>query len=338
MLNIVSDERSATASPPTIQIRSGAWCRAFVDQVPGIGMAHERLDVRGPSGTTRCRYEGGGKASKGIVDAPYALASCSGGQRAGDIVVADEVTLALGNGAITSAKVILDEAAPCDRAEQPFETRASIIGRAVDGSGQPVTSPSIQVFDVPASGGARPDVSVSIDHGTFRARLTQFPESELANARAHHALLRIDAAGKLPAFRDVYVHPGDAVDVGEIVLGARDAKTTTIVPQDGTASDSQGRVFVDIPPGALSQSTAITITALTQREELSYPLPDSTATTYGFYIEPDGIELLQPVTVRLANWRGLPTALDIPVGFFDPVRSLWVHAGVAKYDWRGLVR
>jgi RHS repeat-associated protein len=282
--------------------------------------------------TASCRYEGGGKDAKDAADSPYTLTSCTNGAVAGDLVLASDVTLTLGNGGITSAKVAIDEV-ECATGEGAFESRASILGKTIDSSGNPITNATLEVFDVPTTSAPRPDVVITHGQdGAFRARLTQFPDNEGADVPSHHELLRISAAGKLRTYRDVVLRSGDAVDLGPIVLATADPKTTTIGANGGTATDSQSRVSVVIPAGALSSNTAVRVTAFETRDEVSYPLPDSTATTYGFSLEPDGLQFAQPVTVKLANWRNLPTNMDIPVGAFDAANARWTHVGQAKWN------
>jgi hypothetical protein len=103
-------------------------------------------------------------------------------------------------------------------------------------------------------------------------------------------------------------------------------------PAGGTASDSQGLVQVVIPPGALAVAVPVQITPFTKRAEVPARLPDITATTYAFELEPDGLQFAAPVTVRVANYRNLPTTLPIPTGYYDRAKGRWVHIGQAVWD------
>ena len=134
------------------------------------------------------------------------------------------------------------------------------------------------------------------------------------------------------AIRDAFLHPGDAADLGVITVVPRDPQVTNIGPAGGVATDSQGLVEVQIPPGATSEDVPVRITPLTQREHLPFPLPSTTVTTYAFELEPHGKVFDIPVTVRMANFRNLPPAIQIPVGYVDETTAKWVHEGWAVWD------
>ena len=136
----------------------------------------------------------------------------------------------------------------------------------------------------------------------------------------------------MPVFRDAYIHAGQAVDLGPIVTSLRDSTVTTIGPSGGTASDSQNLVQVVVPPGALSTSIPIVITPHKTRAEVPLRLPDSTVTTYAMTLEPEGTHFAMPVTVRVANWRNLPTTSSIPVGFAQTSDATWRNVGNATWD------
>ena len=69
-----------------------------------------------------------------------------------------------------------------------------------------------------------------------------------------------------------------------------------------------------IPPGALATTVPVQITPIRQRSDFPAPLPSSTLTMYGFELEPSGTTFATPATVRLANYRNVPTTLVIPTG------------------------
>jgi len=114
-------------------------------------------------------------------------------------------------------------------------------------------------------------------------------------------LVRIEASAYLPVYRDAWLHPGDAVDLGDVRLVARDPAVTNIGPAGGTASDSRGRIQVVVPAGALTTTIPIRITPIDARDDMPATLPDATVTGYGFELEPSGTTFLAPVTVRVAS-------------------------------------
>ena len=215
----------------------------------------------------------------------------------------------------------------------PSRSAHSILGNVQTFAGAPVTGFTITIYDVPVGSTPRSDVSLSAgDDGSFRARLTAFPDSEPPGTPAHHLMMYVEAPGYLRAMREVYAHPGTGVNVGVITVAARDSNTVTVDSNGGNVTDSQGLISLTIPPGALSAPTPITVTPYMHREELGAPLPTITVTGYGFSLEPSGTELAQPATVTIKNWRSLPTSVQIPVGRFDEVNGHWQHEGVAAWN------
>jgi len=221
--------------------------------------------------------------------------------------------------------------------DAPFETRASLLGTLVASGGGAVTGAAFTVTNAPAEGALpnapRGDVSASsaVD-GSSRVRLTSFPEVEADRTPPLHVLVRIATSAFLPAYRDAWIHSGDAVDLGVIKLVARDPAVTNIGPAGGTASDSQDRIEVVIPAGALASTVPIRITPIVNRDDMTAPLPESTVTGYGYELEPSGTAFAVPVTVRLANWRNAPTTVAIPAAFYDTDRGRWEHVAVATWD------
>jgi RHS repeat-associated protein len=222
---------------------------------------------------------------------------------------------------------------PSGSTDTPFEKGASLIGHVVDAGGAALSGASFTVYDERATGTPRPDVSVGTGtDGSFRLKLTSFPQTEPARSPAHHLIVVIDAPGTLRAYREAYAHPGDTADIGTIKLIARDPQITNIGPAGGKAQDSQGLVEVVIPPGALTTTIPVQITPLKERDQFPAPLPDATLTMYGFILEPHGTQFQVPVTVRTANYRNLPTTIELPSGYYNDVENRWEHAGIAKWD------
>ncbi len=231
--------------------------------------------------------------------------------------------------------------AGCDatptRGEDPFETRASLLANVRTTSGTALVDFSVEVFDANADGGPMPtpraDAMVTrAGDGSFRVRLSNFPEAEPERSPPHKLIVRVQPRDGFVVTREAYAHPGDVVDLGTLVVAARDPAVTVIGPEGGRAVDSQGLIEVVVPPGAVTAPVPVRVTPFRTREELPAELPANTVTTYGFELEPDGTTFAQPVTVRLRNWRQVPTSLDLPVGYFNKTHQRWEHVGYAHWD------
>jgi RHS repeat-associated protein len=266
--------------------------------------------------------------------------SASGTCRAGSPPVTDDGNLCTVDACQPATGVTHTTIPNCDptpvQGNAPFESRASLMGRLITSNGGAVTGASFTVTEAPApegSGAVRGDVSASTaGDGSFRLRLTTFPDVATDRTPPLHVLLRVTAAGVLPIFRDVWLHTGTAADLGIIKMVARDAAVTAIGPAGGTASDSANSVQVVIPAGALGSTVNVVITPFHARDEFPAPLPDATATMYGFELEPSGTTFASPVTVRIANTKNIPTTFSIPTGFYDPTVARWDHVAQATWD------
>lgn len=222
---------------------------------------------------------------------------------------------------------------PVQNADAALETRASLTGKVVTPAGTAPPGVSFQVFDERMTGAPRADVQTTLTaDGSFRIRLTSFPESEPERSPAHRLVLVVEAPGFLRAYRTAYARPGEVVPLGSVRLTSRDPVVTNIGPEGGRAVDSRGLVEVVIPPGATDTIVPVQITPFTDRAEFPAPLPDQSVTMYGYELEPSGTRFAAPVTVRATNYRNAPTTLELPVGYFDPVDQLWDHEGSATWD------
>ena len=214
-----------------------------------------------------------------------------------------------------------------------FETRASLLGRLVDGSGSGINGATVTVFDGDTTAPPRNDVVLTTGNdGSFRARLTTFPESAPVGTPPHRVLVRVEAPGILPILREAYLRPGDVSDLGDLVGLARDSAVTMIGPAGGTATDSQGLFTLEFPPGAVANIVAVRITPIPDRKEFPFPLPDATHTGYGVVFEPADLAFALPVTVRVQNPRNLPTTVPLPVGFVNDDLGRWEHVGAAFWN------
>lgn len=213
----------------------------------------------------------------------------------------------------------------------PLETHASVFGRVVDANGAALGGYTIEATDIPGSPRGDVVLTTAAD-GSFRLRLTSIPETAVEGTPPAHVLLAFKLANRLTAVRDVYLHAGEVLDVGAVALVERDPKVTVIGPAGGVATDTSGDIEVTIPPGALSANISVQVTPFRKRAHFPVPLPDVTTTMYGFDLSPDGTSFAQPVTVRVANTKNLPTSLEIPVGAADAKTGRWVHEGIATWD------
>ncbi len=214
-----------------------------------------------------------------------------------------------------------------------FEDRASIVGIVRDAADNPITGYSVAVYDAPASGVPRADITLTtMGDGSFRARLADFPQTQPDRTPPSHVIVKISSADFPTVMRDVYLRPGDVADVGVLTILERDTTVTMIGPAGGTATDSQGLVELDFPPGAVQTTVPVRITPVRTRDEFPYPLPHATITMYGAVLEPSGLQFAVPVTMRLTNYRSAPTGFTIPVGFVDEDNARWVHTGIATWD------
>src|SRR5882724_1728903 len=216
---------------------------------------------------------------------------------------------------------------------QPFETRASIMGRVINADGSPVTTFNAEVFNDTLDSAPRGDVQTTVNpDGTFRIRLLEFPLSVADRAAPQHILIQIEGEAFPSLLRSAYLHPGDVVALGDMTVLQRDPNVTMIGPEGGTAQDSQGTLSLQIPPGALAQTTPVRLTPIPTRAQFPAPLPSNTVTTYGMEIEPSGTVLSLPATLRIKNTLNLPTTMRIPVGTIDARYGDWTHEGFAVWD------
>lgn len=312
------------------------------------GNAPATVTVSAVGVNVTCNYVGGASVAHPSDPADvtqglaYVFVSCSNGAVAGNVVNAASITVHIDGddtAGTTTVTLPLSEEAPCNQApcdpndggcgpatgEGVFEKRASLLGRAVDKNGNAVTGVTFQIHDLPADT-QRSDVSPTTDSdGSFRLRLTTFSDHEIAGVGAQHVSLWIDSPTTVRAFRDAWLRPGDAPNLGDIVLSPRDPNVTVIGAGGGTAIDSQGLVEVVVPAGALAQNVPIRVTPFSSRAEVSAALPESTLTNYAVELEPSGTQFALPITVKVKNYRNIASNISMPVGVYDPKFGAWEH-------------
>jgi RHS repeat-associated protein len=236
-----------------------------------------------------------------------------------------------GTGGVTHTPIVGCDPNPTTGGD--YETRASLLATVKFSDGGPATGYTVTAYDDVTTGTPRADAVVTeASDGSFRVRFTSFPTSEADRSAPHRIALKIESPSFLPVYRMASVHPGTTLNLGTISVVARDTKVTVIDAAGGTATDSQGLVEVQVPPGAVSSPTPVRITPFKHRADLPFSLPDVTLAGYAMQLEPEGTQFAAPVTVRVTNWRNMPTTLVIPVGVLDPATLRWKHLAFGTWD------
>jgi len=172
------------------------------------------------------------------------------------------------------------------------------------------------------------------EDGEFAFPLHQMP-------REGDGLFRMDvsADGHQAAQRDVRVNLRRGVAVGEIQLMPLDSYVTTIGPEGGVAVNSDGKIRVEIPAGALPYPIDVVATYLPGDEALPGPLPKTSHYTVAVDLKPDGISFESPVTLKVANHLDIAPGTPVPVGYYDSSRRLWepMENGVISDDGQWMV-
>jgi hypothetical protein len=217
------------------------------------------------------------------------------------------------------------------------------VGTAAPGSGTPDTGPTAQQADAAAVR----DAGSPIDAGADATRaIDGAPEATVDASSGGMDVTRegaaLDAWGEaaLDAAVDA-VDAVDSVDAGDAGAGGEDGGAESMSGEDGptmeageagitetvigaaggTVTSADGRVRIDIPPGALSQPTAISIAPSSDATSLSaLPTPLGDA----FVLSPDGLQLNVPATLTVRVNRVPAQALGVVgVAYYDPASGTW---------------
>ena len=158
-------------------------------------------------------------------------------------------------------------------------------------------------FMLPLPAAGRYAVTASLDGYTYAQRWTEAADKELVSVS------------------DMFLTP---LDPKEIVMG----------PEGGRDTNSDGRIEIDVPAGALGETVSMRATWFERGKHLPNFLPEASHFTYACELTPDGQEFAEPVTLRMRNERGFRPGTPIPVGVYSPESLQWTHEsmGVVSPD------
>ncbi len=162
------------------------------------------------------------------------------------------------------------------------------------------------------------------DEGRFR-----FP---LPGAGSYAVTATLD--GYTYAQRRAEASQDELVSVPDMFLTPLDPKAIIMGPEGGRDTNSDGRIEVEVPPGALGETVSMRATWFERGKHLPNFLPEASHFTYAAELSPDGQELAQPATIRMRNERGFAPGTPIPVGVYSPDTLEWTHEsmGVVSSD------
>lgn len=149
-------------------------------------------------------------------------------------------------------------------------------------------------FMLPLAAAGTYAVTASLDGYTYAQRWTEAADKELVSVP------------------DMFLTP---LDPKEIVMG----------PEGGRDTNSDGRIEIDVPAGALGETVSMRATWFERGKHLPNFLPEASHFTYACELTPDGQEFAAPVTLRMRNERGFDAGTPIPVGVYNPETLEWTH-------------
>jgi RHS repeat-associated protein len=175
----------------------------------------------------------------------------------------------------------------------------------------------IQAYDIPSGNARETDVTWS--------SATAFSALVATTSAREHVRLAIEGTATVPAYRDAYADASTPYSVGTVPVVDR-ASSLTVGPAGATIVDASGMVQLEIPPNAVSTSTAITITAIQATPNLPYIAPNVTAPVVGIELEPHGMTFARPVTVRLRQ-EPASSSVNTPIWLLDRNALAWTEYG-----------
>ncbi len=151
--------------------------------------------------------------------------------------------------------------------------------------------------------------------------------------------VRVEHDAYTYAQREVEIVRDHTTGTNDIYLTPLDS-AVTFCDDTGCHHDSaDGMMQVDIPAGAIASGDLVEVRATNFRNVEFLPsgsLPPGTEETYAFNLGGDSeATFLQPVTVRLRNYRGFTPGEDIPLGYWNQERQAWEHEGFGIVDATG---
>jgi RHS repeat-associated protein len=126
----------------------------------------------------------------------------------------------------------------------------------------------------------------------------------------------------------------ELVSVPDMFLTPLDPKEIVIGPEGGRDTNSDGRIEIEVPAGALSETVSMRATWFERGKYLPNFLPQASHFTYACELTPDGQQFAEPATLRMRNERGFAPGTPIPVGVYSPDTLEWTHEsmGVVSAD------
>ncbi|MBI5486594.1 MAG: hypothetical protein HY905_04605 [Deltaproteobacteria bacterium] len=176
--------------------------------------------------------------------------------------------------------------------------------------------------------------AVAASDGTFTLAVPSVdtpPPVPLDADSSRQLLVDVRADGYLNAVRTVVVpeHPrGYEVAVDPVYLARQDPHVSVIGPGGGVATNGDGTVVVEFPPGALDRLVEFRLTSYPSARSTVAPLPPRMVAIYPVDFYPDGLELGQPIVDHLANTDGLAPGTELRCIRFQDGR--WVEGGSAR--------
>jgi len=166
----------------------------------------------------------------------------------------------------------------------------------------------------------------------------RFPIADLSDERpARTVVLNITAPEHLDAQRVVMVKRGRYPRVDDVFLVPADPVVSTILMAGGTAVNSNGRITMDFPAGAVDTPLQVTLTEIPFGDALPNAMPTPSVWTFAFDVTGDTTEVLNlPVRVRVQNFLGFEPGTPIPVGWYNRRAHRWEHDSVSVITEDGL--
>ena len=136
--------------------------------------------------------------------------------------------------------------------------------------------------------------------------------------------------------RNVGVDSSLGSAIPPVVLMTADGRATPVTAaQGGVVQNSAGDIEVDIPPNALNQDATMTLTALPNE----FSLPDNRHVPaipgLSFAVQPEGLRLSSPATVKVANRTHLNPGHRLIMWAFDHDAGHWIFGGPAAVSADG---
>ncbi|HOB54327.1 MAG TPA: RHS repeat-associated core domain-containing protein [Acidobacteriota bacterium] len=166
----------------------------------------------------------------------------------------------------------------------------------------------------------------------------RFPIADLSDERpARTVVLNITAPEHLDAQRVVMVKRGRYPRVDDVFLVPADPVVSTIPTAGGTAVNSNGRITMDFPAGAVDTPLQVTLTEIPFGDALPNAMPTPSVWTFAFDVTGDTTEVLNlPVRVRVQNFLGFEPGTPIPVGWYNRRAHRWEHDSMSVISEDGL--